>query len=150
MLLVKDQPGVMQRITSLFTRRGFNMESITVGSSEEEGLSRIIIVTVCDENLINQLLKLVDVCEAKILNSERMTISELAFIKVSTETNKDRGLENIVESFGAAVVHTSAKTMIIRAVDETGMINDLIEQVSPYGICELTRTGAVAMEQDNH
>lgn len=88
-VLVNDQPGVLQRVSGLFGRRGFNIESITVGQSEEVGLSRMVIVTVGDENNLEQiekqLYKLVDVIKVIDLSSKPMVARELAMIKVKAE-----------------------------------------------------------------
>lgn len=150
-LLVKDHPGVMQRITSLFTRRGYNMESITVGSSEENGLSRITIVTTCDESqaeqIINQLLKLIEVYEASLLRPEKTVTRELALMKMIVEPNRYREIFNLIEQIHATVLDIGTKTMIIQAVGDTERINSIVEQLIPYGICQLSRTGVMAMEK---
>ncbi|MGJ7921235.1 acetolactate synthase small subunit [Neobacillus sp. LXY-4] len=152
MLLVKDHPGVMQRITSLFTRRGFNMDSITVGATEEEGLSRINIVTSGDDNLmeqiLNQLLKLIEVYKAKLINPERIVTRELALLKVNKETSWNSKLLEIIEGFKGTVVDNGSRTMIIQAVGESSTINKMVEQLIPYGLKELSRTGVMAMEKE--
>ena len=150
-LLVKDHPGVMQRVTSLFTRRGFNMESITVGASEEAGASRIIIVTTGDDSLVkqilNQLLKLVDVYEATLLRPAETVTRELALMKMNIDPRKNEELAGIVERYQATVVDIGTKTMIIQAVGDTEKINAIVEQLMPYGMSQLSRTGVMAMEK---
>lgn len=150
-LLVKDHPGVMQRITSLFTRRGYNLKSITVGTSEETGLSRITIVTTCDESqteqIIYQLQKLMDVFEATLLRPGNTVTRELALMKMNVEPNRYREIFNLTERIHATVLDIGSKTMIIQAVGDTERIDDIIEQLTPYGICQLSRTGVMAMEK---
>jgi acetolactate synthase I/III small subunit len=150
-LLVKDHPGVMQRITSLFTRRGFNMESITVGASEETGLSRITIVTICDDSQTDQILfqlqKLMEVYEATLLKPEKTVIRELALMKMNVEPHRYREISHLVEKIHATVLDIGSKTMIIQAVGDTERINEIVEQLTPYGLCQLSRTGVMAMER---
>lgn len=150
-LLVKDHPGVMQRITSLFTRRGFNMESITVGAAEEAGLSRILIVTTCNENLanqiLNQLLKLIDVYEATVLRAEQSVTRELALLKVNLEPSEVKELTDLVDELQATIVNTSTTAMIIQVIGDTERIDTVIKQLSPYGICRVSRTGMIAIEK---
>jgi acetolactate synthase-1/3 small subunit len=150
-LLVKDHPGVMQRITSLFTRRGYNMESITVGASEETGLSRITIVTTCDDRqadqIIFQLQKLMEVVEATLLRPRKTVTRELALMKMNVEPNRYREISNLVESIHATVLDIGSKTMIIQAVGDKERINEIVKQLTPFGICQLSRTGVMAMER---
>ncbi|MBB6448006.1 acetolactate synthase small subunit [Bacillus benzoevorans] len=150
-LLVKDHPGVMQRITSLFTRRGYNMESITVGASEETGLSRITIVTACDESqadqIIFQLQKLVEVVEATLLRPRKTVTRELALMKMNVEPNRYSEIFKLVERIHVTVLDIGSKTMIIQAVGDTERINEIVEQLTPYGIFQLSRTGVMAMEK---
>ncbi len=150
-LLVKDHPGVMQRITSLFTRRGYNMESITVGASEESGLSRIVIVTTCDnsqvDQMVNQLLKLIDVYEATLLRPQETVTRELALLKINVEPSMFEEMINLVKKIQATVLDIGTKTMIIQAVGDSEKINAIVNQFIPYGICQLSRTGVMAMEK---
>lgn len=150
-LLVKDHPGVMQRITSLFTRRGYNMESITVGPSEETGLSRITIITICDESqadqIIFQLEKLMEVFEATLLGPKKTVTRELALIKMNVEPNRYGEIFNLVERNHATVLDIGSKTMVIQAVGDTERIDEIVAQLTPYGICQLSRTGVMAMEK---
>jgi acetolactate synthase-1/3 small subunit len=141
----------MQRITSLFTRRGYNMESITVGSSEESGLSRIIIVTTCDTNqvdqILHQLLKLIDVYEATVLKPQDTINRELALLKINVQPSMLEEIINLVKKIQATVIDIGNKTMIIQAVGDSEKINAIVEQLIPYKICQLSRTGVMAMEK---
>lgn len=148
-VLVNDQPGVLQRVSGLFGRRGFNIESITVGSSEEPGLSRMIIVTSGDnstlEQVQKQLYKLIDVIKVVDLSANAMVSRELALLKVKAEPDKRPEIFAVVETFRASIVDISATTLIVQVVGDTEKIDAMIELLKPYGIQQITRTGVTAM-----
>lgn len=152
-VLVNDHPGVLQRVSGLFGRRGFNIESITVGQSEEVGLSRMVIVTVGDENNLEQiekqLYKLVDVIKVIDLSSKPMVARELAMIKVKAEPLQRPEIIGVVETFRAAVIDVGTASLIVQVIGDTEKIDAMIELLKPYGIRELTRTGVTAMVRGN-
>ncbi|MFK4299993.1 MULTISPECIES: acetolactate synthase small subunit [unclassified Paenibacillus] len=152
-VLVNDHPGVLQRVSGLFGRRGFNIESITVGQSEEAGLSRMVIVTIGDENNLEQiekqLYKLVDVIKVIDLSSKPMVARELAMIKVKAEPPQRPEIMGVVETFRAAVVDVGTTSLIVQVIGDTEKIDAMIELLKPYGIRELTRTGVTAMIRGN-
>lgn len=148
-ILVNDQPGVLQRVSGLFGRRGFNIESITVGASEEPGLSRMVIVTTGDahtlEQIQKQLYKLIDVIKVTDVSSNPMVGRELGLIKIGAEPSARPEILGIVETFRAAVVDIGPSTLIVQVVGDTEKIDAMIELLKPYGIRELSRTGVTAM-----
>ncbi|MGG1514225.1 acetolactate synthase small subunit [Paenibacillus oryzisoli] len=148
-VLVNNQPGVLQRVSGLFGRRGFNIESITVGESEETGLSRMVIVTTGDdstlEQISKQLYKLVDVIKVVDLSSNPMVARELALIKVAAEPIMRPEILGIVETFRAAVVDIGPASLIVQVVGDSEKIDAMVELLRPYGIRELSRTGVTAM-----
>ncbi|MZQ83556.1 acetolactate synthase small subunit [Paenibacillus sp. 5J-6] len=148
-VLVNNQPGVLQRVSGLFGRRGFNIESITVGESEELGLSRMVIVTTGDdstlEQISKQLYKLIDVIKVVDLSSNPMVARELALIKVNAEPIMRPEILGIVETFRAAVVDIGPASIIVQVVGDSDKIDAMVELLRPYGIRELSRTGATAM-----
>ncbi|MGG1617479.1 acetolactate synthase small subunit [Paenibacillus sp. NRS-1782] len=152
-VLVNDHPGVLQRVSGLFGRRGFNIESITVGQSEEAGLSRMVIVTIGDKNNLEQiekqLYKLVDVIKVIDLSSKPMVARELAMIKVKAEPPQRPEIMGVVETFRAAVVDVGTTSLIVQVIGDTEKIDAMIELLKPYGIRELTRTGVTAMIRGN-
>ncbi|WP_276354778.1 acetolactate synthase small subunit [Cohnella caldifontis] len=152
-ILVNDQPGVMQRVSGLFGRRGFNIESITVGSSEEPGLSRMVIVTQGDDRTVEQiqkqLYKLIDVIKVIDVSANPMVARELGLIKVSAEPSARPEILGIVETFRAAVVDIGPSTLIVQVVGDTEKIDAMVELLKPYGIRELSRTGVTAMARGN-
>lgn len=148
-VLVNNQPGVLQRVAGLFGRRGYNIESITVGESEEPGLSRMVIVTTGDdrtlEQVSKQLYKLIDVIKVIDLSSNPMVARELALIKVNAEPGMRPEILGIVETFRASVVDISPHSLIVQVVGDSSKIDVMVELLKPYGIRELTRTGVTAM-----
>jgi len=148
-ILVNDQPGVLQRVAGLFGRRGFNISSITVGASEEPGLSRMVIETEGDkrtlEQIQKQLNKLIDVIKVIEVSAQPMVSRELGLIKVNAEPSVRPEIFGLVETFRASVVDVSPNTLIIQVVGTSDKIDAMIELLKPYGIRELTRTGVTAM-----
>ncbi|WP_248929944.1 acetolactate synthase small subunit [Paenibacillus hamazuiensis] len=148
-VLVNNQPGVLQRVSGLFGRRGFNIDSITVGESEEPGLSRMVIVTTGDdktlEQVSKQLYKLIDVIKVVDLSSNPMVARELALIKVNAEPSARPEILGVVETFRAAVVDIGPSSLIVQVVGDSDKIDAMVELLKPYGIRELSRTGVTAM-----
>ncbi len=152
-VIVNDQPGVLQRVSGLFGRRGFNIESITVGASEEAGLSRMVIVTSGDdhtlEQVTKQLYKLIDVIKVVDLSANPMVGRELALIKVAAEPAARPEIFAVVETFRAAVVDIATHSIVVQVVGDTEKIDAMIELMKPYGIRELSRTGVTALNRGN-
>ncbi|SFF10525.1 acetolactate synthase, small subunit [Paenibacillus algorifonticola] len=152
-VIVNDQPGVLQRVSGLFGRRGFNIESITVGTSEEVGLSRMVIVTTGDEQTLEQitkqLYKLIDVIKVIHLSSNPIVARELALIKVSAEPAARPEIFGVVETFRAAVVDIGTHSVMVQVVGDTEKIDAMVELLGPYGIRELSRTGVTALNRGN-
>jgi acetolactate synthase I/III small subunit len=150
-ILVNDQPGVLQRVSGLFGRRGYNIESITVGASEEPGLSRMVIVTTGDDHTLEQiqkqLYKLIDVIKVIDVSGNPMVGRELGLIKIGAEPSVRPEILGIVETFRAAVVDIGPSTLIVQVVGDTEKIDAMIELLKPYGIRELSRTGVTAMNR---
>jgi acetolactate synthase-1/3 small subunit len=148
-ILVNNQPGVLQRVSGLFGRRGFNNESITVGESEELGLSRMVIVTTGDdttlEQISKQLYKLIDVIKVIDLSSNPMVAREVALIKVNAEPSIRPEILGVVDTFRAGVVDIGPNSLIVQVVGDSDKIDAMVELLIPYGIRELSRTGVTAM-----
>lgn len=148
-VIVNDQPGVLQRVSGLFGRRGFNIESITVGASEEAGLSRMVIVTTGDDHTLEQiekqLYKIIDVIKVINLSSQQMVGRELALIKVKADPRERPEIIGIVETFRASIVDIGPSTLVVQVVGDSPKIEAMIELLKPYGIREISRTGITAM-----
>ncbi|MDG1840269.1 MAG: acetolactate synthase small subunit [Dehalococcoidia bacterium] len=147
--LVEDRPGVLTRVASLFRRRGYNIESLAVGSTDEIGVSRMTIVVegtpLIGDQVAKQLDKLIDVITAEVLEDGESVGRELALIKVMTKPEQRREILDIVEIFRASVVDLSAASVIIQITAANETIEALTDNLRPYGILELVRTGGIAL-----
>ncbi len=147
--IVEDKPGVLMRVASLFRRRGFNIESLTVGHSEAEGLSRMTMVVDGEsapvEQVEKQLYKLIDVVKVSDLSHEDMIPRELAMIKVRCNNVNRHELLDIANVFRADVIDIATNSIILQVVGDEDKIDGLTKMCEPYGIRELARTGRVAM-----
>jgi acetolactate synthase-1/3 small subunit len=148
--LVEDKPGVLNRTASLFRRRAFNIESLTVGHTEQPGVSRMTIVVdsaqTDADKVVQNLYKLVNVIKVEDVTDYPMVVRDLALIKVKANGGGSRSeVMQIVETFRARVVDVSPKALMIEATGSEDKIDGLIEVLRPYGIIELVRTGRVAM-----
>ena len=149
-VLVEDKPGVMQRVSGLFRRRNFNIDSITVGHSEKKGISRITLTVAGDrkvlEQVMKQLNKLIEVIKVSQLNMEESVVRELALVKVRTKNEATRSeLISYANIFRARIVDVSRDSMIIEITGDEDKIDAFIDLVKTYGIIELARTGVTAM-----
>ena len=150
-VLVSNISGVLSRVSGMFTRRGFNIDSLTVGETESSGFSRITIAFHGDEDLkeriLQQLQKLHDVREVEVLNKNDTVIRELLLIKVRNKADVRQDIMTAVEIFRSKIVDYSTASLTIELTDETSKIDAFIELVKPYGIMEMCRTGLVAIER---
>ena len=148
--LVEDKPGVLNRVASLFRRRAFNIESLTVGHTEPSGVSRMTIVvdsTRTDAQKVAQnLVKLVNVIQVEDVTEDPSVMRDLALIKVKANGGGTRAeVMQIVETFRARVVDVALKTLVVEVTGTDEKIDGLVEVLKPYGIVEMVRTGRVAM-----
>jgi acetolactate synthase-1/3 small subunit len=147
--LVEDKPGVLNRIASLFRRRGFNIESIAVGHSEMPHMSRMTIVidgtTTSVEQVRKQLDKVVDVVRVSEINSDDMVNRELALIKVKATSATRSEIMQIVDIFRASIVDVSADSVTVEVTGDEEKIDSLFNLLRGFGVKELARTGRIAM-----
>ncbi len=147
--LVEDKPGVLNRMASLFRRRGFNIESIAVGHSEVPHLSRMTFVvdgsTTMVEQVRKQLDKVVDVVKVSDITGSDIIIRELALIKVRATSSARSEIIQIVDIFKAEIVDVASDSVAIEATGEEEKINSLIDLLRVFGIKEIARTGRIAM-----
>jgi acetolactate synthase-1/3 small subunit len=146
---VEDRPGTLNRVVSLFRRRNYNIDSLTVGSTERPGISRITLVVRADDDIAHRieanLYKLVNVLRVEDITDARSVVRELAFIKINAN-HKERGeVLRLCELFRARVVDLHSASMTIEITGPQDKVHRLIEVLRPFGILELLRTGAVAM-----
>lgn len=147
--LVADKPGVLNRVSSLFRRRGFNIESIAVGLTEKKGVSRMTIVVSGDaamvEQVRKQLDKVIDVIKLSDITDESRVDRELALIKVKTTPQSRSEIMQIVDIFRANIVDVAAESVTVEVTGDEDKINSLLNLLRDFGIKEVARTGRLAM-----
>ena len=148
-ITVENKPGVLTRVATLFRRRGYNIESLTVGTTENPSTSRMTIVVEGDDKVIEQvtkqLYKLVDVIKVVDITRERSVDREMVLIKVKADNNVRAEIVQIVDIFRARIVDIGRSSLIIEATGDRDKIDALEDSFRPFGIIELVRTGKVAM-----
>ncbi len=153
-VLVSNHSGVLSRVAGLFSRRGYNIDSLSVGETENPEISRMTIVARGDDLIIDQIIKqldkLHDVLFIKQLKKSDTTLKELALVKV-TATNKTRvEIIGIIDIFRAEIVDASTEAVTVEITGDSGEIDTFVMMVEPYGIKEMTRTGVIALQKGNH
>ena len=147
--LVEDKPGVLNRMASLFRRRGFNIESIAVGHSEVPHMSRVTIIvngsTAMVEQVRKQLDKLVDVVKVSDITGNNITIRELAMIKVRATSVTRSEIIEIADIFRANIVDVASDSLTIEITGDEDKIDSLLKLLRGFGIREIARTGRIAM-----
>jgi acetolactate synthase-1/3 small subunit len=153
-ILVENQPAVLSRVTGLFSRRGYNISSLSVGVTEDEEVSRITVVVYCDNSEIEQVLKqvekLVDVIRVIELSRERGVFRELALIKVKVAPEKRAEIFGMVDAFRASVIDVASETLTIEMTGEQDKITAFASLMEPYGIKEIVRTGLTGVCRGNN
>lgn len=148
-VLVQNRPGVLTRITGLFSRRGYNIESLAVGYTDDPSISRVTIVVDGDDRIIEQvskqLFKIVDVLKLSDITNDAYVDRELILIKVYTDPSTRGEIMQIVDIFRARIVDIGKDSLIIEATGDGGKINAIESSLRPFGIREVVRTGKVAM-----
>jgi acetolactate synthase-1/3 small subunit len=150
--LVENKPGVLHSVANMFRRRDFNIESITVGPSEQEDISRITITVKGDEKtleqVVKQMSKLIDVVKVSRLEPENIVTRELALIKVNIPDNKSRSdVINCVDVFRGRVVDVSPESLTMEITGTSDKIDAFLNLMKTYGIMELARTGLTALSR---
>ena len=148
-LLVDNTSGVLSRISGLFSRRGYNIESITAGSTADPRYSRITIVTSGDDEILDQIekqvAKLVDIEDVKVLEPESSVYRELVLIKVRANHENRRNIIEISNLFRTRIIDTSPDSLIIELTGETGKIDAFITMLGDFEILEIARTGITGL-----
>lgn len=148
-IYVTDQPGVLNRVASLFRRRGFNIHSLAVGESERAGISRMTALVETDaagaRRVAAHLYKLVDVVQVDDITDAGAVARELALVKVRAAQDVRPGLLQLAHVFQARVVDVGPSSLIVEIAGAESKIDNLIEVLRPYGLLEVVRTGRVAM-----
>ena len=150
-VLVKNHFGVLNRVTSMFRRRQFNINALTVSETETSEFSRITVVfsgeKEAKKQLVNQLYKLPDVCSIKEFTEDNSVNCEMLLIKMKNQTEYREDIRNAAEAFGAVTVDYSKEYIMYRLSDTTRRIDDFINLMRDYTILEICRTGSVSLEK---
>ncbi len=148
-VLVENTPGVLARVAGLFSRRGFNIDSLAVGRTENPDLSRMTIVVEGDDRILEQvtkqLYKLIDVIKISDITADEYVDRELVLIKVSSDPAHRGEIMQVADIFRARIVDLGRKTITLECTGNDGKINAFEESLRPYGIKELVRTGKIAV-----
>lgn len=149
--LVENKYGVLTRVSGLFMRRGFNIDSLTVGETDDPAYSRITITLCGDdyirEQFINQLKKLYNVKNVKYLEEKKSVERELMLVKVKNSPENRSEVMAAADIYRAKIIDYNPKTLCVEVTGEPSKINAFIDVVKPLGIIELCRTGVVALER---
>ncbi len=149
--LVENKPGVLNRVASLFRRRNFNIDSLTVGRTESPNVSRMTIVVDADADKVRtQLFKLVNVIQVEEVTDVPNVSRDLAMIKVRVDSSTRGEVMQICDIFRARIVDASPETVIVEVTGDEEKITSLVELLRPIGIMEMVRTGVVTMARGEH
>lgn len=150
-ILVENHAGVLSRISGLFSRRGFNIDSLAVGETDDPEISRVTIVADGDEHTVEQLEKqlnkLIDTLKVKALAPDELLSRELQLIKINAQPKQRNEILTICEIMGAKIIDISQTTMTIEISDTTIHLARFEELIRPYGIKEIVRTGVIAIQK---
>ncbi len=152
-ILVNNEAGVLTRVSGLFGRRGYNIDSLSVGETEDPALARMTILSRGDvatrDQIIKQLQKLIDVKAVQLMEPDNMVARELMLIKVNAELATRAQIHQVVDVFRAKVVDLSTSSMTIEITGEKTKLDAFISNLVPYGILELCRTGITAIGRNS-
>jgi len=148
-VLVENKPGVLARVSGLFARRGFNIESLAVSITDDPTVSRMTIVVGGDETVLEQITKqlnkLIDVIKVVDYTGTEVVERELALVKVNAETKSRAEIMQVVDIFRAKIIDISDRTFTIEVTGSVDKIDAMEKLLEPYGVLELVRTGKIAM-----
>ncbi|MGI6106693.1 MAG: acetolactate synthase small subunit [Lachnospiraceae bacterium] len=149
-LMVENESGVLSRIAGLFSRRGFNIESITAGKTVDPRMTRITVVAIGDEDALNQicsqLRKLIDVKSIEVLEPDSVR-RELILIKIAATSNERQQVMSIADIFRAKIVDVSSDSMVLEMTGTENKIEAITRLLEEFGILEIARTGIVGMSR---
>lgn len=153
-VLVSNQSGVLSRVAGLFSRRGYNIDSLSVGETENPDISRMTIVARGDDLIIDQIMKqldkLHDVLFIKQLPAEIAVCKELALVKVAVTSTSRVEIIGIIDIFDAKIVDAGTEALTVEITGDKDELDVFLTLVKPYGIKEITRTGIIALQKGNH
>lgn len=152
-VLVEDEAGVLTRIAGLFARRGYNIESLAVGSAEQTGVSRITMVVPGDdatiEQLTKQLYKLVNVLKVQDITQTPCVERELMLLKVNANSSNRHEVAEVAQVFRARIVDMSEETVTVEVVGDPGKMVAILQMLTKFGLREIARTGKIALPRES-
>ncbi|NJM58288.1 MAG: acetolactate synthase small subunit [Synechococcales cyanobacterium RU_4_20] len=152
-VLVEDESGVLSRISGLFARRGFNIESLAVGPAEQDGVSRITMVVPGDdqviEQLTKQLYKLINILKVEDITDKPAVERELMLLKLNADSKNRSEIMQFVQIFRAKIVDVSEESVTIEVVGDPGKMVAIVQVLERFGIQEIARTGKVALTRES-
>jgi len=150
-VLVNNHPGVLSRVVGLFSRRGYNIESLAVGTTEREDISRITLTVLGDDytvtQIIRQLNKLVDVIKVQNIGERDNVSRELLLVKVGYDSNTRDDIMHFVETFRGRVIDISLESLIIEMTGDPEKIEAFLNLIKKFDVKELVRTGLISLER---
>ncbi len=153
-LLVSNHSGVLTRVSSLFARRAFNIDSLTVGETEDPTISRMTVVSWGDdyvkEQIVKQLQKLQDVQKVQVMDSDMIVVRELMIVKIKLEKGMLPELMEAVNAYRAGVVDLSPDSLSVEITGETEKLDAFLDYMRQYSIIEMTRTGPTALGRSTY
>ncbi len=151
-ILVENKFGALNRIVGLFSARGYNIDSISVGTSEDDSVARVTIVSKGDDDVIEQIIKqlnkLIDVTKVVDLTYDSFVERELVLVKVAANRNSRPELMQISEIFRSKIIDISQRSITIEATGSEQKVDAMIKMLEPFGIKEIARTGRVALKRE--
>ena len=149
--LVENHAGVLSRVSGLFSRRGFNIDSLAVGVTDDSSVSRITIVVDGDDYMLEQvekqLNKLIDVIKLRTLPQDEINSRELMLIKVSARSDTRGDITDIAKIMGAKISDITTSTMTVEIADTAERLQTMLDLLTPYGVKEVVRTGTIALQR---
>ena len=150
-ILVENHAGVLSRVSGLFSRRGFNIESLAVGITDDPTVSRITIVVDGDEYMLEQvekqLNKLIDVIKLRTFPQQETISRELMLVKVSAKANARGDIMDVAKIMGGKISDITTDTMTVEIADTAEHLQTMLDLLMPYGIKEVARTGTIALQK---
>ena len=148
-LIVENKHGVLAKVSQVITGRGYNIQSLSVGPSEHSDTSRMIIVFDCDERIVEQVMKqmnkLIDVIKISLISHDEKVERELLLIKIIHKKENDEAIIRTIKIFRGKIVDMTHKSFVVEVTGNVRKIDAFIENIRPYGIQELMRTGPLAL-----
>jgi acetolactate synthase-1/3 small subunit len=153
LVFTENSPGVLQRITVLFTKRKMNIESLTVSETETAGTSRFTIVVKAERDLVEkvarQIMRVIEVSDVSLCGDDELIFKEIAFIKVTAKDHKARReIEEVAHRYGAHIVFSKEGYLVVEKTGSEDEVNSLTSLLEPYGITQFVRSGRIAIAKE--